>query len=69
MKKNIFIVVLISILFSLGSKTEALTYGGCEYSKISRLKSIVSNINLSYDEHINIKPKTLTKTQSKITKV
>lgn len=27
------------------------------------------NINLSYDEHINIKPKTLTKTQSKITKV
>lgn len=30
----------------------ALTYGGCDYSTVSRMKSIVSNINISYDYSI-----------------
>lgn len=52
MKKSIsFIIVTIITLF-VAFETKALTYGGCEYSEISRLKSIVSNINLSYDYYI-----------------
>ena len=30
----------------------ALTYGGCDYSDVARMKSIVTNINLSYDYKI-----------------
>ena len=30
----------------------ALTYGGCTYSEVSRLKSLINNINISYDYHI-----------------
>ena len=30
----------------------ALTYGGCDYSVVSRMKSMVTNINLSYDYKI-----------------
>lgn len=53
MKKNInYIIVVIILIFSLCSNTKSLTYGGCEYSKISKLKSLVSNINLSYDYSI-----------------
>lgn len=29
--------------------TFALTYGGCDYSTVSRMRSIVNNINVSYD--------------------
>lgn len=50
MKKNIcYLLFFIILLLVLKSNVNAYTYGGCEYSKISRLKSIVSNINLSYD--------------------
>lgn len=50
MKKKLKIFLLSSILlFVFCHKVQSLTYGGCEYDKISRLKSFVSNINLSYD--------------------
>lgn len=49
MKKIIFLIVL-SFVFICSST--ALTYKGCEYSVVSRMKSIVNNINLSYDYQI-----------------
>lgn len=53
MKKYIKKIVLIVVCFLLNSfYVNALTYGGCEYSKIARLKSIVSNVNISYDYYI-----------------
>ena len=33
-------------------KASALTYGGCAYSDVARLKAFVSNINISYDYYI-----------------
>ena len=51
MKKNILIII--GIMLTLNINVKALTYGGCEYSQITRLKSIVSNINISYDYYIN----------------
>ena len=48
MKKLIlFLIISFSFINSF-----ALTYGGCEYSTVSRMKSIVSNINISYDYKI-----------------
>ena len=49
MKRKILLIIL---LLSLKIDAMALTYGGCEYSAISRIKSLVSNINISYDYHI-----------------
>lgn len=46
------ILFLIVILFFVSYKCEALSYGGCSYSEVSKLKSFVSNINISYDYHI-----------------
>ena len=50
MKKKILFLIVGFLLF----KTDAfaLTYGGCEYSAIARLKSLVGNINISYDYKI-----------------
>ena len=45
MKKNIVFLLISFFSFSVS----ALSYKGCDYSDISRMKSIVSNINLSYD--------------------
>lgn len=50
--KKINLIVLFLFIISLKTSTEALTYGGCEYSEISKLKSYVSNINLSYNYRI-----------------
>lgn len=45
MKKLIlFLIISFSFINSF-----ALTYGGCDYSVVARMKSIVSNINISYD--------------------
>jgi hypothetical protein len=53
MKKNIkHIILLITLFFAFSYKCMSLTYGGCEYSQISRLKSLVSNVNLSYDYNV-----------------
>ena len=53
MKKNtVFIFYFMIVLFVFSFNTKALTYGGCEYSDISRLKSLVSNVNISYDYYI-----------------
>jgi len=53
MKKCIkFIIILLILFFSFTYKGKSLTYGGCEYNKISRLKLLVTNINLSYDYYI-----------------
>lgn len=50
MKKKLIFTL---IIFAIGIKNiNALSYGGCEYSLISRLKSYVSNINTFYDYHI-----------------
>ena len=52
MKKKFLIVlfILTSVIFKINAK--ALSYGGCEYSQISRLKSLVSNVNITYDYYI-----------------
>lgn len=51
MRKKILFFIILSFCFI--SNINALTYGGCDYSVISRLKSLVTNINLSYDYHIS----------------
>ncbi len=48
MKKIILFLLISMFTFS----ASALTYGGCNYSDVSRMKSIVTNINLSYDYKI-----------------
>lgn len=52
MKKIIFYVILIMVSSNICFSVKALEYGGCKYSDISRLKSFVSNINLSVDYYI-----------------
>lgn len=47
MKKKIILLFIMVFITKLDIK--ALTYGGCDYSSISRLKSLVTNINISYD--------------------
>lgn len=50
MKKKILLLIVLTIL---PIEIFGLTYGGCEYSFISKLKSLVTNINVSYDYNIN----------------
>lgn len=50
MKKKIIFTLIIFVVQI--RSINALSYSGCEYSIISRLKSFVSNINVSYDYHI-----------------
>lgn len=47
MKKKMLLLI-ITILF-IKIDISALTYGGCDYSSISRLRSLISNVNISYD--------------------
>ena len=49
MKKKILILFI--TLFINVSSVFALTYGGCDYSTISRLKSLVNNVNIVYSYH------------------
>ena len=49
MKKKLFILI---ILLILKMDVSALTYAGCDYSLVSKMKSFVTNINISYDYHI-----------------
>ena len=49
MKKKI---ILLIALFMLPINILGLTYGGCDYSIVSILKSLVTNINIHYDYHI-----------------
>lgn len=58
MKEKIYYIVFFVVLFlSFNLNIKSLTYGGCEYSEIARLKSFVSNVNLSYEYYIsNNKP-------------
>ena len=51
-KRIYFVIFLIIMFFIFNSNIKSLTYGGCEYSQISKLKSYVSNINISYDYYI-----------------
>ena len=54
MKKVIYFIVFLFIVFGAKMNIEALSYGGCEYSEISKLRSYVSNINISYDYKTSI---------------
>ena len=45
MKKIVFIILMLIFI----NRVNALTYGGCEYKEVTRMKSIVSNVNISYD--------------------
>lgn len=47
MKRKIFFTIFI-LLFSIVN-VKALNYRGCDSSTISRLKSLITNVNLSYD--------------------
>ena len=46
------IILLLIIVNVLPISVTSLTYGGCDYSTISRLKSLITNINVSYDYRI-----------------
>ena len=52
MKKKLCYIIFVCLFFFKIITSSALTYGGCEYSDISRLKSFVANINFSYDYYI-----------------
>lgn len=47
--KKLILILIISFSFI---NSFALTYGGCDYSTVARMKSIVSNITISYDYKI-----------------
>lgn len=49
MRKILFLIITIFI-FSIDVK--ALGYGGCDYSIVSRMKSLVNNVNISYDYNV-----------------
>ena len=49
MKKKIIFTVIILLSFI---KVSALSYAGCDFSDVSRMKQIVSNINVSYNYRI-----------------
>lgn len=49
MKKILFLII---IVFTLNFNVYALTYGGCDYSVVSRMKLLVNNVNISYDYNI-----------------
>lgn len=44
--KKLILFIFVSFMFISSS---ALTYGGCDYTTVARMKSIVNNINISYD--------------------
>lgn len=46
-------ILLLIVLLLLPINSLCLSYGGCEYSVISRLKSLVTNVNISYSYKIN----------------
>ena len=48
-RKILFLIIFITFI---GYNCKALSYGGCPYSEVSKLKSFVSNINISYDYYI-----------------
>lgn len=50
MKRKILFLIIFMTLVICNCK--ALSYGGCPYSEVSKLKSFVSNINISYDYYI-----------------
>ena len=50
MKKKILIILF--MLFILRINVNALKYGGCEYSDVSRMKQLVTNINVTYNYRI-----------------
>lgn len=52
MKRIKYVFSFVAVFFLININIKALTYGGCEYSTISRLKGLVSNINFTYDYYI-----------------
>ena len=52
MKKNILFILIMLLFISFKCEVKSLSYGGCEYSQISRLKSLVSNVNITHDYYI-----------------
>lgn len=50
MKRKLFFIIV--FLMFVNCNCKALSYGGCSYSEVSKLKSFVSNINMSYDYYI-----------------
>ena len=47
------IIFLIMLIMFINCNCRALSYGGCSYSEVSKLKAFVSNINISYDYYIS----------------
>lgn len=50
MKRKLLFLVI--ILMCINCNCKALSYGGCSYSEVSKLKAFVSNVNMSYDYYI-----------------
>ena len=50
MNKKILFLLFISFVFC--ETVFGLSYGGCEYSTITRMRNLISNINISYDYHV-----------------
>lgn len=53
MKKINLFILFVLVLISFNFQVKALSYGGCEYSQISRLKSLVSNVNITHDYYVS----------------
>lgn len=45
------LIFIISLLFAI-TNVKALSYAGCDYSDIARMKQIISNVNVSYNYKI-----------------
>lgn len=50
MKKKLILLIMLLLSFI---KVRALSYGGCEYSRISKLKSYVTNVNVLYNYRLS----------------
>ena len=45
-------MILFFLMWFIFEQCYALSYGGCDYSTVARMKAIVNNINISYDYKI-----------------
>ena len=52
MKKKVYFIFMMVFGCMLFLDVKALSYDGCEYSEIAKLRNFVSNINITYDYYI-----------------
>ena len=50
MKKKIFFILFMLLFYK--TNIHALTYGGCDFSDVARMKQVVTNVSITYDYKI-----------------